>query len=65
MISSGHKDSALLVGIADRTLNCRAAYEQDATTPLPSGEPPTANGFPFNSGFLSSSTAQKKASKSR
>jgi len=56
--------SACPVGIAECTPNCRAAYEQDAITPLLPGCPPTANGFPISNGSSSSSTEQKKASKS-
>ena len=45
--------------------NWRAAYEQEATTPRPSGRPPTAKALPCREGSCSSSTAQKKASRSR
>ena len=64
-ISPGHILSARAIGIADRTPNLRAAYEQEETTPRPSGLPPTANGFPSRLGSRSTSTAQKKASRSR
>jgi len=56
---------ALAIGMAEWIPYLRAAYEHDATTPRWSGEPPTANGFPWSEGSVSSSTAQKNASRSR
>ena len=51
--------------MADRTPNWRAGYEHEDTTPRSPGRPPTANARPRRSGRRFSSTAQKKASRSR
>jgi len=64
MIKSLQSCTARDMGMALRTPNARAAYEQDATTPRSFGLPPTANGFPRRVGFCVSSTEQKKASRS-
>ena len=50
------------LAIAECTPNARASYEQAATTPRPSGEPPTITGNPLSSGLSSCSTDAKNAS---
>jgi hypothetical protein len=44
-MSSGHRRSSPLEGIADRTPNFRAA-QADVTTPRPPASPPTTNAVP-------------------
>jgi hypothetical protein len=58
MTNPGQSRSARDMGMAERTPNCRAAYEHEETTPRSFGLPPTAKGFPRRSGFWFSSTAQ-------
>jgi hypothetical protein len=61
---SGHNCSARPIGIAERIPKARAAYEHDAATPRCSGLPPTSSGRPRHSGWSSSSTEAKNASRS-
>lgn len=58
MVKLGQVRRARAIGMAERTPNFRAAYEQEETTPRSFGLPPTAKGTPRSFGFWFSSTAQ-------
>ena len=60
--ASGQSLKAIFIGIALRTPNALASYEQDATTPR--SPPPMITGFFSNTEFLSRSQETKNVSKS-